>query len=97
MHGVGFVRFRKARPSTLMLKLAARGRDSACPEYAWGFWRRVTFLLTSTMVWAWQREHLIHPVRPAPSRARAASDVRLGSDPHYRAAVFQIKLNARMR
>jgi len=48
MHGVGFVRFRKARPSTSMLKLAARGRDSACPEYAWGFWRRVTFLLTST-------------------------------------------------
>ncbi|RXH36682.1 hypothetical protein XH99_06955 [Bradyrhizobium nanningense] len=31
-----------------MLKLAARGRDSASPEYAWGFWRRVTFLLTST-------------------------------------------------
>ncbi len=35
--GVGFVSFRKANSSTVTWKLAARGRDSACPVYAWGF------------------------------------------------------------
>ena len=45
---IGFVSFRKANPCTVTLKLAARGRDSACPVYAWGLERRVTFLLTST-------------------------------------------------
>lgn len=38
MNRVGFVSFRKASPCTMPLKLAARGRDSACPVYAWGFW-----------------------------------------------------------
>lgn len=35
---VGFVSFRKASPCTVTSKLAVRGRDSACPVYAWGFW-----------------------------------------------------------
>lgn len=35
---VGLVSFQKASPSTVTSKLAARGRDSAYPVYAWGFW-----------------------------------------------------------